>query len=289
MTPSMGRHDCDRLDKALAKSWGASCGGHRGRSAVLLMKALTLPASRAPSTKPAARRRVSRAAPAGPVKLGASAWFLVGATLGSSSPLQEKLINQRCRDQRAPSHNVPAAESTHARRTAARSTHQQRSKGGAATTQRLERDEVPTSRRLGRRPLASRPVSETAFMGTLCHSWGCNGRARGTARRPRLQEGDRLHQTGPTGRTVAEKASASSVCSACQVLSAPPGHCLPALATTAKEEAIYPTRHPFFAAPRPVRRQVLTVVATRERLLGFEKPSGSGVVGGPSAHQGYLQ
>jgi hypothetical protein len=25
----------------------------------------------------------------------------------------------------------------------------------------------------------------------------------------------------------------------------PPGHCLPALATTAKEEAIYPTRHPF--------------------------------------------
>ena len=45
----------------------------------------------------------------------------------------------------------------------------------------------------------------------------------------------------------------------------------------------------FFATPRPVRRQVLTVVAARERLLGSEEPSGSGVVGGPSAHQGYLQ
>ena len=44
--------------------------------------------------------------------------------LGSSSPLQEKLINQRCCDQRAPSH---AAKSTHARRTAARSKHQQHS------------------------------------------------------------------------------------------------------------------------------------------------------------------
>ena len=28
---------------------------------------------------------------------------------------------------------------------------------------------------------------------------GCNGRARGTARRPRLQESDRLQQTGPLG------------------------------------------------------------------------------------------
>ena len=36
-------------------------------------------------------------------------------------------------------------------------------------------------------------------------------------------------------------------------------------------------------------RQVLTVVATRERLMGFEEPSESGGVGGPSAHQGYLQ
>jgi hypothetical protein len=30
-------------------------------------------------------------------------------------------------------------------------------------------------------------------------------------------------------------------------------------------------------------------VATPERLTGFEEPSESGVVGGPSAHQGYLQ
>ena len=33
----------------------------------------------------------------------------------------------------------------------------------------------------------------------------------------------------------------------------------------------------------------LMVVATRKRLMGFEEPSESGVVGGPSAHQGYLQ
>jgi hypothetical protein len=31
------------------------------------------------------------------------------------------------------------------------------------------------------------------------------------------------------------------------------------------------------------------VVATPERLMGFEEASESGVVGGPSAHQGYLQ
>jgi hypothetical protein len=90
---------------------------------------------------------------------GRLAWFLVGATHhGSSSSLQDKLINQRCRDQRAPSRKVLAAKSTHARRTAARSQHQQRSHSGAATRQRLERDEVRTSRRLGRRPLASRPA-----------------------------------------------------------------------------------------------------------------------------------
>jgi len=123
------------------------------------MKALTLPASRAPSTKPAARRRVSRAAPGRGRQTGRLAWFLVGATHhGSSSPLQDKLINQRCRDPRAPSRKVPAAKSTRARRTAARSKHQERSHGGAATRQRLERDEVHTSRRLGRRPLASRPA-----------------------------------------------------------------------------------------------------------------------------------
>jgi hypothetical protein len=58
--------------------------------------------------------------------------------------------------------------------------------------------------------------------------------------------------------------------------------------TTAKEEGYFPTGI-FSAALRPVHRQVLTVVATRERLLGFEEPSGSGVVGGLSAHQGYLQ
>jgi hypothetical protein len=39
-----------------------------GRSAVLLTKALTLPASRAPSTKPAARRRVSQMPTPGPVE-----------------------------------------------------------------------------------------------------------------------------------------------------------------------------------------------------------------------------
>jgi hypothetical protein len=159
MTPSMARHDCDHLDKALAKSWAASCGGHRGRSAALLIKTLTLPASRAPSTKPAARRRISQMPHAGARQTGRLAWFLVGATHhGSSSSLQDKLINQRCRDQRAPSRKVLAAKSTHARRTAARSQHQQRSHSGAATRQRLERDEVRTSRRLGRRPLASRPA-----------------------------------------------------------------------------------------------------------------------------------
>src|SRR5512133_2358835 len=41
--------------------------------------------------------------PPGPPS-GRSAWFLVGANPWVISPLQEKLINQRCCDQRAPSH-----------------------------------------------------------------------------------------------------------------------------------------------------------------------------------------
>ena len=125
-------------------------------------------------------------------------------------------------------------------------------------------------------------------MGTLCHSWGATGErveqhvvhvCRKVIDCTRLAL---LGALSPRKRAHPRFALHAR----CH---RPHPHCLPALVTTAKEEAIYPTRRPFFAAPRPVRRQVLTVVATRERLLGFEEPSGSGVVGGQSAHQGYLQ
>jgi hypothetical protein len=53
-------------------------------------------------------------------------------------------------------------------------------------------------------------------------------------------------------------------------------------------QVCWPGRRTSQSAPQ-AGRQVLTVVATRERLMGFEEPSESGVVGGPPAHQGYLQ
>jgi hypothetical protein len=126
----------------------------------------------AASTKPAARRRVSRPAHAGPVKPGAlrgsssvqPPWVIFSAPREVDQPT---LLRSACTITQRAGGQVDACSQN-----GCPFKHQQHSNGGAATRQRLERDEVPTSRRLGRRQLGSIDrLPGRVSRGTVCHTW----------------------------------------------------------------------------------------------------------------------